>query len=164
MSINNSANHYQRVYQVLIIDDSESDFELYQSFFAKDKIYAYSLDYAETARQGLQLFLANPPDLILVDFSLPDMNGLELIEAIHQIDDLPHIPIIMMTGLGNEAIAVQAMKKNIQDYLIKGSLDFYNFIHAIYRVVTGLESKISLDDHIFDVLIVDDSEADLEMA
>lgn len=162
MAISNSTNPYQRVYQVLIIDDSEADFELYQSFLAQDKIYAYRLHYAQTARKGLQLFLANPPDLILVDFSLPDKNGLELVEAIHRIDELPYIPIIMMTGLGNEAIALQAMKKNIQDYLVKGNLDFYNFIHAIYRVVTGLESKISLDDNIFDILIVDDSEADLE--
>lgn len=164
MITNKSGSSVLQLYRVLIIDDSESDFELYESFLAKDEVYQYSIHYAETAREGLQLFLEYDFDFILIDFSLPDMNGFKLIETIKRTEKSLQIPIVMMTGQGSEAIALQAMKQNIQDYLIKGDLNFSRFIDGIHRVITCIqnENKV-ISDRINNVLVVATSKVDLEL-
>lgn len=126
-------------YKVLIVEDSIADFELYEYFFNKDTAYEYSLIHCETAKDALELFVQENPELILIDFSLPDMDGLQLLQAIQTIDK-PHLtPIVMLTGLGNEAIALEAMKKNIYNYLIKGELTFNSFISNIYQIINTIE-------------------------
>ncbi len=57
----------------------------------------------------------------MIDFSLPDMDGLKLIDKIRTIYTPIEFPLIMMTGQGNQRIALEAMKKDISDYLIKGN-------------------------------------------
>ena len=59
--------------------------------------------------------------MILLDYLLPDFTGLEFIAELRaQTNQVP--PIIMLTGQGNEAIAVEAMKSGVKDYLVKGKL------------------------------------------
>ncbi|HEY9705065.1 MAG TPA: response regulator, partial [Allocoleopsis sp.] len=153
-------------YKVLIAEDSEADFELYQNFLEKDIVYKYQIFQAETGKEFLELFLNNKPDLVLIDFSLPDMDGLQLIESLHKIDDVPYTPIIMLTGQGNELIALEAMKHNVTDYWMKGDLDFNSFINGIYQAITMIEQNKSstiLLNNVINILIVDDSEIDLEL-
>ena len=68
----------------------------------------------ETAMTALE---SARPDIVLLDYRLPDTNGLELIARIHAIDR--RTPIIMITGEGNVQLAVQAMKAGAHDYLAK---------------------------------------------
>ncbi|MFH1700632.1 MAG: response regulator [Candidatus Zixiibacteriota bacterium] len=68
-------------------------------------------------------------DLICLDYHLPDMNGLELLSMIR--GDLTDIPIIVITGVGSEQTAVEAMKSGATDYITKNS----NYISTIPRVI-----------------------------
>lgn len=157
-----SNSGYARVYKILIIEDSLADFELYKHFLEKDDTYHYEIEYAETARDGLDCFHKNPPDFILVDFSLPDMNGLELIEEIQKSDSFFNTPIIMLTGQGSETIALQAMKHNIHDYFSKRDLSFEKFIKGIYAVILDIENRQLLSNNpIIDLLLIDPVEANL---
>jgi PAS domain S-box-containing protein len=70
----------------------------------------------------LELYRNSPVDIILLDYLLPDMDGLELLNLLMQQDEKPQVPVLMLTGHGNEAIATQVIKNGAQDYLIKDSL------------------------------------------
>ena len=80
----------------------------------------YQIVETESGGEGLEQMSSIQPDLILLDYLLPDCNGLELIQELKQIAKLP--PIIMLTEEGNAGVAVKAMKNGVEDYLIKGQL------------------------------------------
>ncbi len=87
----------------------------------------------EVAREGpiaLRFLEKNPVDAIVLDYSLPTMNGLEVLSQIHV--KYPGIPVIMVTGQGAESVAVEAMKMGAYDYLIKSG-HYYEKIPKIVK-------------------------------
>ena len=77
----------------------------------------HEVKHAESGEVGLNLVEAERPDVVILDYNLPGMNGLELVGKIHSIDST--IKTIMATGQGNEQLAVDAMKAGAYDYLTK---------------------------------------------
>ncbi len=119
--------------KILIIDDSAEDREVYRRYLSKQAQFDYEIIEAESAEEGLEE-LETSPDLILLDYLLPDSNGLEFIAELQSLKvKLP--PIIMLTGEGNEAVAVEAMKNGVKDYLIKGKLTPNSLVSAINSVL-----------------------------
>ncbi|MHA1975585.1 MAG: response regulator [Candidatus Hodarchaeales archaeon] len=106
--------------RVLLVEDSKD----HQFLFVKrlNSLGIHNITISETGEQAVDNIKGDPDyDLILVDYSLP--TGLSGIDVIREIRNLnPEIPIIMVTGLGSEHIAVQAMKLGIQDYITKEDL------------------------------------------
>jgi signal transduction histidine kinase/FixJ family two-component response regulator len=98
---------------LLIIDDCAADRKIYRRYLLKDPHQSY---------QGMALCLQKRCDLILLDFCLPNMSGLEFLDWLKEQRFETPIPVIMLTGRGDEEIAVQAMKKGVQDYLVKQNL------------------------------------------
>ena len=119
---------------ILIVDDSTEDRHSYHRYLKQDAIYTYEVIEFETGEEGLEFFNHRNPDLILLDFNLPDMDGLEFIQELAASCDLLP-PIIMLTGEGNETIAVQAMKAGVKDYLIKGETNAQSLRLAIRSVL-----------------------------
>ena len=119
---------------ILIVDDNLEDRHVYQRYLKQDAIWNYKIIESETGEEGIELFHRLCPDLILLDFNLPDLDGLEFITELKtNCDRLP--PVIMLTGEGNEAIAVQAMKAGVKDYLIKGKTNGDNLCFAVRSVL-----------------------------
>ena len=119
--------------KILIIDDSAEDREVYHRFLSKQAQFNYEIIEAESAEEGLEK-LEMSPDLILLDYLLPDSNGLEFLAELQSLKiKLP--PIIMLTGAGNETVAVEAMKNGVKDYLVKAKLTPNSFISAINNVL-----------------------------
>jgi CheY-like chemotaxis protein len=105
--------------RVLLVEDSRD----HQFLFIKrlNKIGINRIIVCETGEQAIDKIKRDPNfNLILLDYSLPGKSGIEVIEEINRLN--PEIPIIMITGLGSEKIAVQAMKLRIQDYLTKDEI------------------------------------------
>ena len=110
-----------RRYTILIVDDSAEDRETYCRYLSKEFVATYNVVEVESGEEGLELMTTMQPDLILLDYLLPDCNGLEFLEDLKiQTSQVP--PVIMLTGQGSEAIAVEAMKSGAKDYLVKGQL------------------------------------------
>ncbi|XHX77151.1 MAG: PAS domain-containing protein [Stenomitos frigidus ULC029] len=107
---------------LLIIDDSSEDRELYRRYLLRDQDYAYTILEASLGQQGLDLWHQHQPDAVLLDYRLPDLDGLEFLAQLQSSLSEQCLPVIMVTGQGNEAIAVQAMKAGAQDYLVKGQI------------------------------------------
>ena len=104
---------------LLIVDDSPEDRELYRRYLLRDRDYAYTFLEATLGRQGLELWQQHQPDAVLLDYRLPDLDGLEFLAQLCPLGQSPCLPVIVVTGQGNEAIAVQAMKAGAQDYIVK---------------------------------------------
>ncbi len=126
---------------MLVIDDNPDDREAFQRALEKaDESYAYL--EAGDSLTGIAMIERHRPDCVLLDYSLPGLNGLGALQRIHEVD--PFLPVIMLTGQGSEAIAVQAIKEGAQNYLVKTALK-PNLLHrAILSAIehASLERKI----------------------
>lgn len=110
------------VWTLLITDDCAEDREIYREYLSSDPYQSYQFLEAASAEVGLELCQKKHCDAILLDFCLPDMSGLEFLDELkHQGLEAP-LPVIMLTGQGDERVAVQAMKRGAQDYLVKQHL------------------------------------------
>jgi PAS domain S-box-containing protein len=114
---------------VLIIDDSEEDREALVR--ALDQVHGTGLRCLEAAdgMQGIAMIGDHRPDCALLDYSLPGRNGLEILKLIRSVDRF--LPVIMLTGQGNEAVAVRAMKAGAQNYLVKSNVTPETLYHAV---------------------------------
>lgn len=125
---------------VLIVDDSLEDCELYRRYLQRDRNYSYTILEASLGRQGLELWQQQRPDLVLLDYRLPDLDGLEFLAQLPCLPLQPCLPVILMTSQGNERIAVQAMKAGAQDYLIKGQIT----PEALHLAVSGAIETVKI--------------------
>lgn len=107
---------------LLIIDDCAADRKIYRRYLSKDPHHSYQILEADCAEDGLALWKQTRCDIILLDFCLPDMSGLELFDKLKQEIFENSVPVIMLTGRGDEELAVQAMKRGALDYLVKQQL------------------------------------------
>jgi len=103
--------------KVVIIDDEEPHFQLMKRAINKEFPLA-SIDYFKNPDLCLQRLNEIIPDVIITDYLMPSMNGIEFLEALNR-EKKDIIPVIMITGHGDENIAVQAMKQGAWDYLVK---------------------------------------------
>ena len=108
-------------FKLLIVEDFLADRELYQRALLADTDYLYQPIVAESIAEGLELCRTQQIDGILLDYLLPDGDGLEFLETLLIQNNGLLPPTVVMTGHGNEQIAVRAMKLGAQDYLIKSS-------------------------------------------
>ncbi len=108
---------------ILIVDDFPPDREVYRRYLQADVEYEYTIVEAPSAEDGLILCGRQPVDGILLDFSLPDLDGLEFLAALKnkQTGKLCP-PVVMITGQGNEIIATKAIKNGAEDYLVKNQI------------------------------------------
>jgi diguanylate cyclase (GGDEF)-like protein len=104
---------------LLLIDDDDVDRKAV-SRALKTFRSTYELREARDGRTGLELAKSGSFDCILMDYNLPDMTGFELLDAFRTAGIV--VPIVILTGSGNEAVAVEAMKRGAHDYLRKSHL------------------------------------------
>jgi len=107
---------------VLIVDNFPPDREVYRRYLQADLEYEYILLEASSAKDGLILCGVQSVDGILLDFSLPDLDGLEFLAELKKIRSGFYPPVIMITGQGNETIAAKAIKNGAEDYLVKNQI------------------------------------------
>lgn len=122
---------------VLIIDDSEDDRDHYERLLKRD-MQVEVIDLAENGDEGLALYRERAAECVLLDFNMPGHNGLAVLERLIAID--PHVPVVMMTGEGNEDIAVAAMKAGALDYVVKDTIT----ATVLRRALTNATDKASL--------------------
>lgn len=125
-------------WKLLIIDDCATDRKIYRRFLLKDPHHYYQILEADSAEVGLGLCQHMACDLILLDFCLPDMSGIEFLDELRQKTFGSSVPVIMLTGRGDEEIAVQAMKRGVQDYLVKQHLKADVLQLAVRNVIKQL--------------------------
>jgi signal transduction histidine kinase len=109
-------------FRILIVDDSPEDRDAYKRFLRTDRDHAYEFFDADTGEQGLRRAREVHPHCVLLDYRLPDVDGLSFLTQLNRGHDTPQVALIVLTGQGSEAVAVEAMKNGAQDYLLKSSI------------------------------------------
>ncbi len=100
--------------RVLIVDD---DISLNQMLAMHFEDQGYVVSSASNLREALEQLRGSPPDLILLDYQLPDGTGLDVLETCREEDATT--PVIMMTGVHDLELAIQAIKQGARDYVHK---------------------------------------------
>ena len=126
--------------RILIVDDSSEDRELYRRLLAQDPERVYEFLETDLGEEGLRLARQQNPDCLLLDYRLPDMDGLEFLGQLK----VP-VPVIVLTGQGNESVAVQAMKGGAQDYLLKGSITSQELRRAIQNAIEKVALRLEVE-------------------
>ena len=120
---------------VLIVDDNPIDRRLAAGVVEK---VGMTTCYAGHGKEALEVIAREPPDVVLTDLLMPEMDGLELVERIKR--DYPAIPVILMTAHGSEEIAVKALRTGASSYVPKGNLP-RDLVHTIRDVLTVASIK-----------------------
>lgn len=103
--------------KVLLIEDNPGDARLIQEMLSSA---TFELVWANRLSTGLERFAEKKIDLILLDLALPDSQGFDTFTKVHSQSS--RTPIILLTGLDDEEVAIKTMKLGAQDYLIKGEV------------------------------------------
>jgi DNA-binding NtrC family response regulator len=127
---------------IFIVDDSEVDRVTYRRYLESADNLDWNIVDCESAEKALDLCERNCPDAILLDYLLPGTNGLEPIETLTaRLGTLP--VIIMLTGQGNEAVAVAAMKSGAGNYLVKGQLTAEKLVCTVKNALNDRILQVS---------------------
>jgi CheY-like chemotaxis protein len=118
------------VIKVLVVDDALADRALVSGLLAK-RLQTTILEAAD-GQQALRVIATHRPDIVLTDLHMPEMNGLELVTAVKA--DFPEIPIVLMTALGSEEIAAQALQHGAASYVPKRRLAD-DLVRTVQRVL-----------------------------
>lgn len=131
---------------VLIVEDDVVDRMACRRSFAQDiHDYEFVLHEAETARDGLQLVKSEKLDCVLLDYNLPDMNGLEFLAEFKNEFGESQLPVIMLTGADNASVAVEAIRLGAQDYVVKDpNLQYLELLPAVIERV--LRERLALKE------------------
>jgi two-component system cell cycle sensor histidine kinase/response regulator CckA len=127
---------------VLLIEDNEDDAYLIRETLVESKDGGFELVWVGSLGQGLQKLGSDRFDVVLLDLSLPDSSGLETFDKVQSYKK--DLPIVVLTGLDDEAKAGQAVRKGAQDYLVKGRLDKYLLSRAIRYAIERKQGQCAL--------------------
>ena len=136
--------------RLLLLEDDEIDAQWVKRSLQHSKTLRYVVSRGENLEQALALLKNDTFDIILSDLKVPDAFGLEIYEAFAK--NAPGLPIILWTGnVLDEGVAIEAVKRGAQDYLIKGQVDERGLLRAL-AYANERKKLIGMRDHFVNVV------------
>jgi CheY-like chemotaxis protein len=136
---------------LLVVDDNPLDRQLAAGFLDG---HGYRIEFAEDGAKALDRIRQAAPDLVLTDLDMPHLNGLELVQTLHQ--EFPLLPVILMTAKGSEEIAVQALGSGASSYVPKRALG--TGLAETIRIVLDAARGRKLRHNVFSYMVKTESE------
>lgn len=127
---------------VLLVEDSPADARLLQEMVAATGAKDITLAPCRRLAEACDLLAKEPINCVLLDLSLPDAHGLEGIDRLRKL--FPAVPIVILTGLDDEGVAMEALQAGAQDYLVKGSADGDGIRRAVRHAIERKASEEAL--------------------
>jgi CheY-like chemotaxis protein len=115
---------------VLVVDDTDSARDVAERILRFYGVKAIGARSGEECLSVLELIL---PDLILLDISMPDMDGLTLLEKIRQNSEWRDIPVVMMTAIADKESINKAFRLGARDYLVKAEFSAPKMLEVVHR-------------------------------
>lgn len=106
---------------ILVVEDNPSDYFLFTEYLRLTGLPVRELHHAGKLQDALEIILDDAPDLIFLDLTLPDSEGIHSFTRIN--DQAPHISIIVLSGVADTQVALNTIVMGAQDYLVKGEFD-----------------------------------------
>jgi signal transduction histidine kinase len=114
---------------LLIIEDNPGDARLLREMLRENGAWLSGLIMAKTMAEAIECLAEHPVDIILLDLGLPDVEGLAAIRRARTA--APGVPLVVLTGMDDEALAAQSLQEGAQDYLIKGQIESRGLLRAL---------------------------------
>ncbi len=137
-----SSKHTQESLRILYIEDDPIAVRLMREYILQGtERFGLSFETAASVADGLERLAAIQPDVLLLDLSLPDSQGVDTVARVrarHQA-----IPIVVLTGDDDETVAFEALKAGAQDYLVKGQIDAQILVRVIRY---GIKRKLAEEE------------------
>ncbi len=114
---------------LLLIEDDPGDVDLFREMLSDSKQHLFDVKWADRLRVGLEYLGSRRVDVILLDLTLPDSQGLETFTQVYA--QAASVPIVVLSGIADEMIAMKAVQQGAQDYLVKGEVDGNLLVRAI---------------------------------
>ncbi len=130
-----------RPHSILIVDDCPEDRVAYRRMFGTTDA---EISEADTATAAIALCREQMPSCILLDYNLPDLDGLEFIDELSESSDVP--AIVMLTGQGSVGVAVEAMKRGVQEYLVKGEINTQSLWRAVEHATEVVRREREIEE------------------
>jgi len=131
-----------RTIKALLIEDNPADAAFMGEALAEAEGVEFELSTAGRLSLGLTMMQTGNFEVLLLDLSLPDSSGLETLERAQARD--PDMPVVVLTGLADENVAVGAVQRGAQDYLVKSRVDTATLTRTIlysiqrHRILKGV--------------------------
>ncbi|MGZ4930884.1 MAG: ATP-binding protein [Halobacteriota archaeon] len=127
---------------VLLIEDNPADSEFIEDLLEDVEPHYFSIDIAEQLSDGIAQCVEKPYDAVLLDLALPDSTGAETFETLSR--RVPHVPIIILTGLEDRSLALELVRSGAQDYLVKGHFDYDRIERSIRYAIERMQAEQEL--------------------
>jgi signal transduction histidine kinase len=127
---------------VLLIEDNPGDARLISELLREAGEAVWQVVWVTRLADGLTRLASNGIDAVLLDLELPDSQGLATVAAVH--NQAPLVPIVVLSGLGDEALVTQAVQAGAQDYLVKGRIDGALLSRALRYAVERQQARNAL--------------------
>ncbi|MDA8137574.1 MAG: diguanylate cyclase [Desulfobacteraceae bacterium] len=133
--------------RMLVVEDSDEDRSTYRRLLQADPDHDFVIQETCNAAEGRAALESTPLDCVLLDNTLPDMDGLAFLQSITACVSAQCTPVILLTAMGSEAVAVQAMKNGAADYLNKNTLTTELLVRAIRHALERRDDRQALLEH-----------------
>ncbi len=128
--------------KILVVDDSVADRSLYKRFLSRPiGPERFTVLEASSGEEALALFRTERPDCVLLDYNLPDTDGLNLLTELQRLTPPDTLCAVVITGVGNETIAVTSLTNGALDYLVKQKFDAEMLYKTVVYAVDKNESR-----------------------
>lgn len=142
MNLTSEAVQAHSVWRVLVVEDNVGLRRLIRKRLEREE---YDVIVVETGGEAIRELLEYPETILLLDYKLPDMNGRELIQFL--LEKGRSVPFIIMTGHGDERVAVEMMKLGARDYLVKD----HSLLEVLPQVLGQVFSQVSTEKKLTEV-------------
>ena len=115
-------------FKVLLIEDNKGDATLLKGFLMQSPIH-FEVKHALALSGVAEELAREKPDAVLLDLGLPDSQGLETLAQTRKI--APNTPVVVLTGLQDSELALQALQEGAQDYLVKGTVESQSLVQSL---------------------------------
>lgn len=128
--------------KVLIVEDNDGDARLLEMGLRKTGSPAWTFARAITLKEAVEQAGKESFDVLLLDLSLPDSQGLETVDRM--TEQAPYVPIVVFTGRDDDAIGMEAIQHGAQDYLLKGQADGRSMARGIRYAIERKRVRMEL--------------------
>jgi len=128
--------------KILLVEDNPGDVAFFREMLGEINTVQLELTHCNTLSSALISLSKGSFGIILLDLSLPD--GKEIDTVVRMNAAAPHVPIVVMSGLGDEELAVRSLHEGAQDYLVKGHVDSNLLIRAMRYAIERKQTEDAL--------------------